>query len=153
MTSFYLVTALTAIVGAIVSMVVGFVWYGPLFGKKNMEVMGMKDMMESMTAEEKKGMHKKMLPSYLANLLVAFVQFYALGFFAAFIGRLTVTGAIVYGAFLWLGFIVPIEAGNAIWSGKSKKLSWTMFGLSSGYQFVVMLLGAILWAVIYPHFL
>lgn len=152
MTSFYLVTALTAIVGAVASMIIGFVWYGPLFGKKNLEVMGV-PADKKFSAEEKKAMFKKMLPSYFANLAVAFIQFYALGFFAAFVGRLTIVGALIYGFFLWVGFIIPIEAGNAIWSGKTKKLSWTMFFLSAGYQLVVMLVAALLWAVIYPVFL
>lgn len=147
--SFYVFTALTALASAVLSIIVGFIWYGPAFGKKWMEVIGA----PKLSAEEMKGMHKKMIPSYLTNFAVAFVQFYAFGFFAAFIGGLSVSGALLYGLFVWLGFIMPIQAGGALWSGKSKKLSWTMFLLTAGYQLAIMLLGGVIWALFYANFI
>ena len=150
--SFYSVTALTAFVGALASLLIGFVWYGPFFGKKWAEVSGMK-MPEGISDAEKSAMHKKMLPAYFLQFIMGFVMYYALGFFAAFIGRLSVSGALLYGLFIWIGFIMPLEAGNAIWSGKSKKLSWQMFLIMAGYQLVSILVAGLLWAVIYPHFM
>lgn len=146
--TFYTFTALTAFLGALASMIIGFVWYGPFFGKKWGEIVGM-PAREAMSDADNKAFGKKMIPLYLLNMLVAFVQFYAIGFFAAFIGGITASGALLYGFFIWFGFVMPIQAGMAIWSGKSRKLSWTMFGISAGYQLVIIILGAVIWSVLY----
>lgn len=148
--SFYTFTALTALAGAVTSMIVGFVWYGPLFGKKWAQVIGMK-MPEGLTRKEMMAMQKAMIPHYLLNFLVSFIQYYALGFFAALIGGLTVSGALLYAVFVWVGFTMPVQAGTAIWSGKSKKDSWMMFGLSTGYQLVALLIGSVIWALLYAN--
>jgi hypothetical protein len=141
--SFYAFTALSALIGAVASMIIGFVWYGPLFGKKWMEVIGVSP------AAAQKVSQKEMIPEYVTNFVVAFIQFYALGFFAAFIGGLTVPGALLYGLFVWFGFTMPVQVGNALWSGKPKKLAWTMFGLTAGYQLLSILVGAVAWALLY----
>lgn len=146
--SFYTFTALTALAGAVASMIVGFVWYGPLFGKKWGKVMDMK-MPENLTKSEMMAMQKQMIPHYALNFVVSFVQYYALGFFAALIGGLTISGALLYAVFVWVGFTMPIQAGAAIWSGKSKKDSWTMFGLTAGYQLIALLIGSVIWALLY----
>ena len=148
--SFYTVTALTAFVGAIVAMVVGFVWYGPLFGKKWAHIIGM-TMPEG--KEAVRAAHKSMMPRYALNFVTAFITYYALGFFAAFVGRLSIIGALVYAIFLWAGFLMPLEASAALWSGKSTKLSWQMFFITAGYQLVAIVLAGIAWAWMYPHFI
>ena len=67
--SFYVFTLITALIGAFVSMVIGFVWYGPIFGKQWMEIMGIsKENMKNVS-------QKEMIPHYALNFLVAFVQF------------------------------------------------------------------------------
>ena len=35
---------------------------------------------------------------------------------------------------------MPTVAGQAMWSGKSKELSWKMFFISSGYQLVTLVI-------------
>ena len=149
MMSFYTTTALTALVGAVGSMVIGLVWYGPLFGKKWAEIIGFK----MPSKEEAKAMQKQMMPLYLLNFLASFIMFFGLGFFAAFIGRLTIPGSLIYAVFIWAAFVMPVEAGAAIWSGKSRKHSFQMFLLTAGYQLINLLVGALLWAAIYPHFM
>ncbi len=147
--TFYTFTALAALAGSILSMAIALVWYGPLmFGKKWGEITG-RPMPEQMPKEEKKAAMKAMMPHMILNLVVGFVQYYALGFFAAFIGGLTVSGALFYGLFVWLGFVMPVQAGMAIWSGKSKKLSWAMFGITAGYQLLSILVGAVAWSLLY----
>ncbi len=146
--SLFAFTALTALAGAVLSMIVGVIWYGPLFGKQWAEVIGSK-MPSGLSKAEMMAMQKAMIPTYLTNFVVSFAQYYALGFVAALlvitVGGLTVLGALMYGVFIWLGFIVPVLTVGALWSGKSKRHSWMMFGLTAGYQLVVVLLSTLAW--------
>jgi hypothetical protein len=129
------------------------VWYGPLFGKKWAAIIGT----PMPTKEEAKKMQKQMIPLYLLNFLVSFIMFYGFGFLggllSAFLGNITVIGALILGFFVWFTFFMPIHASGALWSGKSKKHSWEMFFLTTGYQLVTILLGGMCWALIYPHFM
>ena len=148
--SFYTFTAVAALAGAVSSMIIGVIWYGPLFGKKWGKVIGMPTG-ENLSKAEMMAMQKALIPTYLANFLASFVQYFALGFFAALIGGLTISGALLYAVFIWLGFVVPVLAGIALWSGKSKKVGWMMFGISVGYQLVALLAGGVIWAFLYAN--
>ncbi len=149
---FLLTNALTAFIGVIASMVIGFIWYGPIFGSKWGEIIGMKPA-SGMSDEEKKAFGKKMIPIYALNILTAFIMYFALAYFAVFIGRLNVSGAALYALFVWFGFVMPVLAGVALWSGKSKKLAWAMFGITAGYQLLTLVLAAVIWALMYPMFM
>lgn len=148
--SFYTFTAVAALVGAVSSMIIGVIWYGPLFGKKWGKVIGMPTS-ENLSKAEMIAMQKGLIPTYLTNFAALFVQYFALGFFAILIGGLTLSGAALYAVFVWIGFVVPVLAVTALWSGKSKKDSWMMFGLTTGYQLVSLVIGAILWAFLYTN--
>jgi hypothetical protein len=108
--------------------------------------------MSGMDAAKQAEMKKKAMPLYFFNFLAAFLQYYAVGFFggimSAFMGNLSLYGALMYGVFVWLGFIVPVQAGNAIWNSKSPKEKWQLFGITIGYQFVAMILAVVLWNVL-----
>ena len=99
-------------VAAIASMVIGMLWYGPLFGKKWMTLMKMKQ-----TA-------KKTMPasSMLVQLASSLVMAYVL---AMFITMLNVTGYMngaLVGFWVWLGFIATVEIGGVLWEGKPTEL-------------------------------
>ena len=137
-----MINYLGVLVCGIISMVVGFVWYGPLFGKVWMEVMGVD--MKTMTPEKMKEMQKGMGSSYLATFVLALLTNYVLAVFI--IGMPTVSG-VMTAFWIWLGFVMPVVAGSAIWSGKPKNLGWKMFLTSAGYQLVTLLIyGAVLGA-------
>lgn len=132
------------IVCAVLSMVIGMAWYGKmLFGKSWMRVMGVD--MSTMTPERQKEMQKKMWPSYLAQFILSIISVVVLS--------ITINKFLVFGAWggmqvaalMWLGFMMPIAAGGALWSGKSKKNAWDMFLISASYQLVsFVIFGAIL---------
>ncbi len=127
---------LWAVLGCgIFSMVLGFVWYGPLFGKKWMEVIGA----DALDAAERKKMQQRAGPLYLLQfLLTLFQAFVASGFIYEFRdGSLKTPLQLML--MLWGGFVVPITAANAMWNNESKKKSWTRFLLSAGYQLVLNL--------------
>jgi len=56
--------------GAVLSMVIGAVWYGPLFGKKWMELVGV----DSADQEATKKMQKSAGPLYLVQFILTLFQ-------------------------------------------------------------------------------
>ena len=56
--------------GAVLSMVFGAIWYGPLFGKKWMELIGV----NSADLEARKKMQKSAGPLYLVQFLMTIFQ-------------------------------------------------------------------------------
>lgn len=101
---------------AIVSVIIGAVWYGPLFGALWMRLSGISD---TRLAELKaQGMGKKYAITSIMSLLVAYV----LAHFVAIWGAVGVAGAFQLAFWTWLGFIVPTLIGSFLWEGKSFKL-------------------------------
>lgn len=130
------------IVAAVVSMVIGSIWFGPLFGKKWMEVMGMQNVSE----EEKKKMMKSTGMLYAVQFILSLLTLYILAhYIAGWQPKPGAWGGIINALWIWLGFIMPTLAGNAMWSGKPKKLAWNMFWINTGYNFILYIVfGAIL---------
>lgn len=124
------------LVAAIASMVVGSIWYGPLFGKIFMAASGM----DKMSAGEKAAMKSRMTISYFGQFVASLVMFYVLARFTDGMAEAGVMGGMAVAFWAWLGFVVPLALGNAIWGGKK-----AMFWLGVGNMFVTLLIaGAII---------
>jgi hypothetical protein len=103
---------LAVFLAAVASMVLGFLWFGPLFGKTWMQLMGWKKLSKAQMAAMKKAARKSYAFAFIGALLTAFI----LGVFSEIVNP-------VAGAFLiWLGFLVPAMAGMVLWEGKPLKL-------------------------------
>lgn len=127
---------LAIFVSAIASMVVGSIWYGPLFGKQFMTAMGM----DKWTAEQQQAMKKKMGFSYLMQFIASLVMFFVLASFMTGLGQLSLQGGLIAAFWVWIGFVVPIKLGDAIWGGKM-----IMFWLGIGNMLItLMVTGAII---------
>jgi hypothetical protein len=140
------------LVSALASMVIGSVWYGPLFGKKFMVAMGM----DKWSPEKQAAMKKTMGMSFVLQFVASLAMFIGLALMLA-LGRTIAEFASFSGAesdfvgwrvgltsgfFIWLSFVVPVKLGEAIWGG-----SWTLFWLGIGNMFVTLLVaGAIIGA-------
>ena len=123
---------------AIASMVVGSLWYGPLFGKKFTSAMGM----ENFSPEQMAGMKKGMTMTYVWQFLASLVMFYVLAWLIGALDKMTVTGGLMAGFWVWLGFVVPLKLGDALWGGKM-----SLFWLGIGNMLVILLAaGAIIGA-------
>ena len=126
------------LVGAVVSMIIGSIWYGPLFGKKYMSAMGM----DKWSDEEKAKMKKSMYASYFGQFVASLVMFYVLAWLIGALNQMSVMGGIQAAFWVWLGFIVPVKFGDAIWGGKM-----SLFWLSIGGSLITLLAaGAIIGA-------
>src|SRR6185436_20582919 len=62
------------LVVAVISMILGSIWYGPLFGKTWGRIIGMD--MQNTTPEDKKKMQKSVMPLYFLNFVLSVLTFY-----------------------------------------------------------------------------
>lgn len=115
---------------AVASMIIGSIWYGPLFGKIFMNEMGM----NHWTSEQQEKMKKTMAVTYLVQFLASIVMFYVLGWFMVSLNQLSLLGGIQIALWIWIGFIVPLKLGDALWGGKM-----ILFWLSIGNMGVTIL--------------
>lgn len=128
-----------AVLGAtIASMLIGFLWYGTLFGKKWMTLAGLTP--ESMKAMKMSPMGAN-IGMFIMSLLMAYVLAHGIVFGNAYLGMSGAAGGVMGAFWYWLGFAVPLTSGSYLWEGKSAKL-WI---LNAGYYLVTLLvMGAIL---------
>lgn len=132
---------------AVLSMVIGFLWYGPLFGKKWMEI----NELSPDDLAKREAMQKSAGPLYGVQFVLSLLQLVVLSLFLTAyyryanligscveIGKCTdQMGTYVFSSFLiWLGFVMPTVAGLSMWNAKPAKVRWMLFGLSAGYQLV-----------------
>lgn len=133
------VSILALIGGVVVSMIIGYVWYGPLFGKLWASLQGWSE--EDMKTKQSQGMAK----SYAIMALGSLVATYIIGVFAKTTGSVTLVDGVSLGFFVWLGFAVPLQLSSILWEGKPVKL----YALNVGYNLVTyVIIGSIvaLWA-------
>jgi hypothetical protein len=123
------------IVVAIINMVVGFLWYGPLFSKPWARMMGVNQNM---------GQGKNMTFSYvlmfIGALFMSYVLAHGIYFGSAFTGMYGVMAGITGAFWYWLGFIAPVTLGVVLWEGKP----WKLWFINAGYYLVFFIIaGAI----------
>jgi hypothetical protein len=126
------------VASGVASMVIGSLWYGPLFGKRFMKAMGMNEWPPEKQAEMKQNMFK----AYTGQFVASLVMFFVLAWYIGLSKKLGMTGGIENGFLLWLGFVVPLALGNALWGGKM-----SLFWLNIGNMFLTLFVaGAIIGA-------
>jgi hypothetical protein len=125
------------VVAAIASMVIGSIWYGPLFGKMFIRLMGL----DQKSPEEQAAMKKGMIWLYVIQFIGSIIMFCILGWVLAEMGDnyAGTSGALHITLLVWLGFIVTTHLGNAIWGGKIK-----LFWLALGNSLITMVVGALI---------
>lgn len=117
---------------AILSMVVGYVWYGPLFGKKWMEIVGM----DKETEERRREMMKDTPKLYAAQFLISLGQVYIL---AHFIKGWSDVSGVESALWIWAGFVLPTVAAASMWTADRKEVKWARFLIQGGYYLVLFI--------------
>ncbi len=125
------VNYLAVLLAAVASIVIGFLWYGPLFGKPWMRMMGFSQ--ESMDAA-KKGMAKNYALMALGSLVMAYVLSHSLAFASTYMKVSGYGAGFSTGFWTWLGFIAPVVMGDQLWGGKP----WKLFPITAGYYLVTL---------------
>ena len=107
---------LAVLVTAVISMVIGFLWYGPLFGKVWMQLMKIDK--KKMEEAKKKGMAK----SYIIMFIGLIIMNYILAHFVSYAQAKTAVEGMQLGFWIWLGFIATVMLSSVLWEGRPVKL-------------------------------
>ena len=107
---------LAVLVAAVASMVVGFLWYGPLFGKQWVKLMKIDD--KKIKEAKQKGMGK----TYFLAFLTTLVMSYVLAHFVDYVEAKTIADGVILGFWIWIGFLATTQIGSVFWEGKPVKL-------------------------------
>ena len=129
---------LAVLVAAIANMVVGALWYGPLFGKAWMQEMKITE--KDMKKAKEKGMASLMIINFIGTLITAYV----LAHFVGYLSLSTFMDGLQLAFWVWLGFFAAATLlGGVLWEGKP----WKLFGLNVAYYLVVLSVMASILAV------
>lgn len=124
------INMLAVVVCAVAALALGFVWYGPLFGKKWMRVMGS----DQMSPEAMEKMKKAAMKLYVVQFLLSLFQAFVLAHFVSGFGIAT---GILGSVWIWAGFVMPTIAAACMWTSDSSRVSWTKFLIQAGYQIIL----------------
>jgi hypothetical protein len=128
---------IAVLAAGLIPMVIGSVWYGPVFGRMWMKLVGK-------TEEEIRASMspiKMYVVTFMMSLIVAFVLSHVLEAFAVAYAQTGLTAGIQGAFWLWLGFVLTI--GYQAVAFEDKKLR--LFGLNMAYNLVSLLaMGALL---------
>lgn len=125
-----------------ISVVLGMLWFGPLFGKQWMRLAGIL-MPEIITKE----MQRSMFRSYAITALGAFIQATVFAHLYFFMAEATGVSGLLTAATLafwcWLAFTALPFTGSVLWEGKK----WAYWTIVSGYWLATLVATAIVLAV------
>ena len=131
---------LAVLLCVVIAMPVGFLWFGPLFGKPWARHMGMEDM----EAPDGAAMAKSMGLFALGSLLIAFVLAHSI-----LVWQPTTWGlgpdqapwsyALNAGFFTWIGFFLPLQIGRVAWEQKG----WGLVAINSSFDLTRLMLFAL----------
>lgn len=126
-----------------VSLVLGSIWYGPLFGKMWIHEMGWDKVDPSKQEEMKKEMYKSYALSFIGSLVMAYVLSHSLVYASTYTSVVGVSAGLMVGFWNWLGFIAPVTLGNVLWGNQS----WKLWFVGNGYQLVQLLIFGVILAI------
>lgn len=117
------------LVCAVVSLVIGSIWYGPIFGKKWMQIVGA----DKYDMERRKQMQKEAMPLYIVQFLLSLFQAYVL---AHYIYGWSEASGVENALWIVAAFVIPTTAGASMWTADSGKVKWARFLIQAGCQVV-----------------
>ncbi len=131
------VNYVAVVVAAVVSMVVGFLWYSPMvLGKPWMKLKGY-------TSETLKKEQAKMAKFYAVSFVLALVTAYMLSHVMIlsqeFYGYPEMQTGLTTAFFIWVGFILPVQTADQIFGEKN----WALLAINTGFQLVSLVLMAL----------
>jgi hypothetical protein len=124
---------------AVASMLIGWNWYGALFGRAWMKSAGI-DMQNMHDSAKRREMQAQAGPGYLAMFIGSLVMAFVLKHFLDYAGADVISRGLVGAFWAWLGFIATSMLGVKFF----EKKSWTYYLINSGYQLVNLLVYSII---------
>ena len=121
-----------------VSMLIGFAWYGPVFGKQWMALTGMTQADMEAAQKDPSKMYRSYTAAFAGALVMAFVLSRGIAFGNAYLGSSGVSTALISAFWFWFGFVAPVLMGPVLW----EKKPWKFWTINAGYYLVLMLVMA-----------
>lgn len=132
---------LAVLVAAVATIALGFAWYGPLFGKPWMKLMGMDP--SKMTKEAMKGMNKTYALMAISTLVMTYVLAHTTEFAMTYTKTYGWMGGLMSGFWTWLGFFAPVQLDEQLWGSKP----WKLYFINTSYRLVSLVMMGIILAV------
>jgi hypothetical protein len=126
------------VICAILSMVTGFVWYGPLFSNAWMSEMGWDPANSTHLVQ----MQKQAKPAYLQQFTGAVIMAFIFAVILKNLHSMGLGQPLLAAVIIWLGFIAPLKYGDTLWGKSTLKL----FLIDSLYYLVNLLVFAVVLA-------
>ena len=131
------VNYLAVLIVALVNFFIGFMWYGPIFGKVWVKAM------KFTPSDVKKGKEKGMAGPMFIVLITSLVTTFILATFVGLAGANSFLNGAFVGILVWLGFFLTTSIGSMLWEGKNTHL----FYLNTAYDLVRFIIMAGILAV------
>ncbi|MCE9500638.1 MAG: DUF1761 domain-containing protein [Leptospira sp.] len=122
----------------VVSIIIGFLWYGPLFGKPWAKEMNMPADMKPTAKDTVKLMTLMIIGTFLTGWVLAHnsAVWYYLAQNTMPPEKITpLSMGLSAGIFTWLGFYLPQSFGTVLWDGKS----WKLLGINTSCSLITLI--------------
>ena len=136
------INIIAILVAVAANFVLGFLWYTPLFGKAWAKELGLDTSIKPTGGEMARGM----ISMVIGNFFLAYVFAHNIAAWSYVPGteEMSVFSNIMSSTiFTWLGFYLPVDIGVVMWERKS----WKLFGINTGYHFMMLLVASIILTV------
>ncbi len=126
------------LITSIVLFVIGFLWYGLLFGKQWLKLSKIPAL------EIAKSKHKGMVKPSTFNFIGNIVLVYVLANFVNLFGISSVGQGAILGFWIWLGFFASTTLlGSVLWENKP----WSLFALNGLYWLIELMVACAILAI------
>lgn len=125
------------------NIVIGFVWYGPLFGTAWMREMGMAPDFKPDPAVLKRSMLLMLVSALLTAIVLACaIEVMRPSSWQAGEDAAHYVFGLTAAALAWIGFYVPMLLGGVAWENRS----WQLFRINAGYHLVALIAAGLILA-------
>lgn len=133
---------LAVLVSALASVILGALWFGPVFGKQWMRLASIQ-----MPGEITKAMKRSMMRSYalvaLTSFIMAAVLAHVLFYVTEFTDVIGIDTGITVALWSWLGFVVPATLGSVLWEDRP----WKYWFITAGFWLVALVVSSVILVV------
>ncbi|MDP3402949.1 MAG: DUF1761 domain-containing protein [bacterium] len=129
------------LVATAAAIILGTVWYGPLFGKQWKRIVGIS--IGEITPTVKRSMIKSYTIVALTTFVMGFVLAHALSFASEITQAEGVLASVTTAIWVWLGFMVPPTISSVLWEHRP----WKYWFITSGYYLVSLVIMSVILTV------
>lgn len=123
------------------SMIIGFLWYGPLFGKEWMKLVGFSS---EKIDKAKKNMQQNYTAMFISSLIMAWILFHFIWYAAP--ASYTLFISIKVALYAWIGFVATVSYTKFLFSPDRKPVKLLL--IETGYHLVSLIAMGIIFYIL-----